>query len=94
MAILRGREVNIVSVVHEQDPSTFQVRYPSGDNEIVKMHELGFTQAEYDQYIKPHQSEVKIVDDKEVKSVRDSQDPKGTPVKTAAPAAVNTKPAK
>lgn len=73
MALLRNREVTIESVATEIDGSTFHVRYPDGQNEIAKMHELSFTQAEYDAFVKPKLPEVKIVTDADIKNVRETQ---------------------
>lgn len=76
MAILRGREVQILGVEAYQDPSTFKVRYAlDGETEIVKMNELEFTKEEWDQFVKTSQVEPRVVDDKRLQEVRDSQDP-------------------
>lgn len=63
MALLRNREVQILRVATEVDGSTFQVRYPDGETELVKMHELEFTKAEYDQFVKPEIPVVKMIDE-------------------------------
>lgn len=75
MAILRGREVQIETVVHDQDPSTFQVRYQDGETEIVKMHELEFTQDEYDQFIKRNFPQPRIIDQTRLNQVRELTQP-------------------
>jgi hypothetical protein len=63
MAILRGREVQIMRTAIEIDGSTFQVLYPDGETELAKMNELEFTKAEYDQFVKKELPVVKMVDE-------------------------------
>lgn len=63
MAILRNREVEILRTAIEIDGSTFQVRYPDGETELVKMNELEFTKSEYDQFVKQELPVVKMVDE-------------------------------
>lgn len=71
MALLRNREVQILRVATEIDGSTFQVRYPDGETEIVKMHELIFTQAEYDQFVKPDLPSVQIMSEADMQARKD-----------------------
>lgn len=63
MAMLRNREVRILRTADEIDGSTFQVRYPDGETELAKMHELEFTRDEYNTFVKPSVPEVKIIDE-------------------------------
>lgn len=69
MALLRNREVKIESVAFEIDGSTFNVRYPDGQTEIAKMHELSFTRREYDEFVRGILPEVQIIDEPEANSV-------------------------
>lgn len=71
MAILRNREVQIMRVADEVDGSTFVVRYPDAETEMAKMHELIFTQAEYDQFVKPDLPSVQIMSDADMKARMD-----------------------
>lgn len=71
MAILRNREVQIMRVADEIDGSTFVVRYPDAETEMAKMHELIFTQAEYDQFVKPDLPSVQIMSDADMKARMD-----------------------
>lgn len=71
MAILRNREVQIMRVADEVDGSTFVVRYPDAETEMAKMHELIFTQAEYDQFVKPDLPSVQIMSDADIKARMD-----------------------
>lgn len=71
MAILRNREVQIMRVADEVDGSTFIVRYPDAETEMAKMHELIFTQAEYDQFVKPDLPSVQIMSDADMKARMD-----------------------
>ncbi len=68
MALLRNREVQILRVANEVDGSTFVVRYPDAETEMVKMHELTFTQNEYDQFVKPDLPSVQIMSDADMKA--------------------------
>lgn len=82
MALLRNREVTILRVAHEIDGSTFVVKYPDGETEIVKMHELIFTQAEYDQFVKPDLPSVQILSDADMQArkeqLKSDEDKPGT----------------
>lgn len=63
MAILRGREVSIVGVMEDIDFSTFRVRYPDGETEIAKLHELKFSQDEYKQHVESHLPVVSFIEE-------------------------------
>lgn len=70
MALLRNREVKIEGVAAEIDGSTFLVRYPDGETELAKMHELSFTQSEYDTFVKPQVPQVQIIADPDTPEVK------------------------
>lgn len=82
MALLRNRQVQIMRVANEVDGSTFQVRYPDGETEMAKMHELTFTQQEYDQFVKPDLPSVQIMSDSDmqarVEQLKSDEDKPGT----------------
>lgn len=82
MAILRNREVQIMRVADEVDGSTFVVRYPDGETEMAKMHEMVFTQQEYDQFVKPDLPSVQIMSDSDMKAridqLKSDEDKPGT----------------
>lgn len=82
MAILRNREVQIMRVANEVDGSTFVVRYPDAETEMVKMHELIFTQDEYDQFVKPDLPSVQIMSQDDMRSrinqLKSDEDKPGT----------------
>lgn len=69
MAMLRNREVKIDAVASEIDGSTFHVRYPEGETEIAKLHELSFTRSEYESFVRPLLPEVQIIDEPSMTSV-------------------------
>lgn len=66
MALLRNREVQILRTAVEIDESSFQVRYPDGETEIAKMHELIFTPEEYNTFVRQELPEVRVMDQKKV----------------------------
>lgn len=69
MALLRNREVEILSRADHIDNSTFLVRYPDYETEYAKMHELSFTQAEADTYVKPILPVVNILEEPKLEPV-------------------------
>lgn len=69
MALLRNREVRVESIATHIDGSTFNVRYPDGENEIAKLHELSFSRKEYEEFVRQHLPEIQIIDEPEATSV-------------------------
>ena len=73
MAMLRNREVRVERAATEMDGSTFEVRYPDGQNEFAKMHELEFTRSEYEKYVHVRLPEVKIIEEPQSETKAESK---------------------
>ena len=63
MAMLRNKEVSILRVATDIDPSTFQVRYKDGETEYAKMHELHFTHDEAKIFVHPQMPQINYIED-------------------------------
>ena len=79
MALLRNREVTIVSRADAADASpVYTVAYANGSKENVKLPELQLTEAEYKDMLRTngevYMHDVKKVDNKTLQEIRDSQD--------------------
>lgn len=81
MALLRNREVSIVSRTDGADMSpVYTVAYPNGSRENAKLSELQLTKEEYGNMLRQngevYMHNVKRIEDKDLQEIRDSQDRK------------------
>lgn len=79
MALLRNREVQILSKADGQDESpTYVVLYPDGNRENVKLNTLQVTEAEKKELEKANgelvMANVSVIKDKDLQELRDGQD--------------------
>lgn len=79
MALLRNREVQILSKTDGQDESpTYTVLYSDGNRENVKLSALQVTEAEAKDLQKANgeivMSDVSVIKDKDLQEIRDGQD--------------------
>src|SRR6266581_2198052 len=79
MALLRNREVSIMSKTDGQDDSpVYVVMYKAGTRENAKLTELQLTEEEYKDFMKQHgelaMTNVNKIDNKSLQEIRDSQD--------------------
>lgn len=78
MAVYKNREVDVAFNLPTTNDEFVEVRYQDGEKEHVKASEVRFTKEEMDKLEKQHKLQMtayNTVSDKELKDIRDSQDP-------------------
>lgn len=92
MAILRNREVTYLGPANAADTTpTVRVMDSKGNYEFCKLSELRFTEDEKEDLLKTEKNRIDgiaVISDKELKELRDSQDPEKVENKAPADAVV------